>query len=125
DPGGSVSGDAADVVAGPAGVLLVVDYAERWPVSDLLALVHDQLSRPVPVRVLLLARSAGAWWQGVVYRLDRADITAESMVLGPVVDTLQGRAQVFAAARDRFAVLLQVADAGQIPLPARLDHDAY
>ncbi|WP_438319541.1 hypothetical protein ACSHWO_36165 (plasmid) [Streptomyces sp. HUAS TT3] len=44
-----------------SGVLLVVDYAERWPTSDLHGLLRDPLLHRagVPVRILLLARPGG------------------------------------------------------------------
>jgi hypothetical protein len=77
---GTVSGaDTGEVsrVAVPAGaVLVVVDYADRWPASALLALLtqmrdlHQTVQ--VRVRVLLLARSDGYWWPAVADRADSA-----------------------------------------------------
>jgi hypothetical protein len=42
------------------GLLVIVDYAERWPVGDLLALARDPLLRTgAPTRVLLLPARPG------------------------------------------------------------------
>jgi hypothetical protein len=115
-PGAGV--EAGRVAAGP-GLLVIVDYAERWPVEDLLALAQDRLLRSgVPIRVLLLARPAGLWWDNLSYRLgERWDIPAEAMVLTALADTAVERAAVFVAARDRFAGLLDVPDPHRITPP--------
>lgn len=42
-------------------VLLVVDYAETR--ADMPALLEAMLTDPGPIRVLLLARSLGEWWE--------------------------------------------------------------
>ena len=45
-----------------AGVLLIVDYADRWPLSHLTWLFSNALLQgPRPARVVLLARSAVPW----------------------------------------------------------------
>lgn len=47
---------------GCAGVLLLIDYADRWPLSDLTWLLHNRLLRQsIPTRVLLIGRSASGW----------------------------------------------------------------
>jgi tetratricopeptide (TPR) repeat protein len=55
-----------------AGILLVVDYAERWPLTTLLSLMQDPVfSRgQLPLRIFLIARSARAWWQSVSYKIE-------------------------------------------------------
>ncbi len=48
--------------AAGCGVLLIVDYAERWSAGHLVQVLGDGMLRGHgPVRVLLLARPAG-WW---------------------------------------------------------------
>jgi len=47
---------------GAAGRLIVVDYAERWPVDLLRGLLGDARLHDARTRVLLLARPAGKWW---------------------------------------------------------------
>ena len=67
---------ARGVTAGP--VLLVVDYAEtRTGLGDLLRAVLDD---PGPVRVLLLARSLGEWWD----RLAEESSPGEAQLLSAV-----------------------------------------
>ncbi|MFD6426158.1 tetratricopeptide repeat protein [Streptomyces sp. NPDC060198] len=42
---------------------MIVDYAERWPQADLIDFLSDCRQQAVqPIRVLLVARSAGGWW---------------------------------------------------------------
>jgi hypothetical protein len=44
------------------GVLILIDYADRWPLTDLRWLFQNTLLRQgIPARVLLIARSASAW----------------------------------------------------------------
>ncbi|MGH3907241.1 MAG: tetratricopeptide repeat protein [Pseudonocardiaceae bacterium] len=113
--------------ADSAGLVLIVDYAERWPLSDLLALAQDPLLRAgVPTRVLLLSRPAGLWWDDLSYRLaDRFEMATDQRELTALADTVAARTAVFTAARDRFATLLDVPDPGQIPAPERLGEDAF
>jgi hypothetical protein len=56
------------------GILLVVDYAERWPTPDLRRLLREPLlyRSGVPVRILLLARPAGGLLGGPAGDLLRA-----------------------------------------------------
>jgi AAA ATPase domain len=57
---------AGDLREDQAGVLVVVDYAERWPRLELEQLLqHRMLSRAGRARVLLLARPAGYWWKAL------------------------------------------------------------
>ncbi|MEU0003400.1 tetratricopeptide repeat protein [Streptomyces sp. NPDC006314] len=110
------------------GVLLVVDYAERWPTPDLRRLLQDPLlSRTgTPVRVLLLARPAGIWWESLETWIgDTLDAPAEAHALRPLAGDPTARAVLFRQARDRFAGHLGLpADrAGRILPPPDLDTD--
>ncbi|WP_395297263.1 hypothetical protein ACF9IK_30370 [Kitasatospora hibisci] len=113
------------------GLLVLVDYADRWPLRDLTwlfanSLFPNSLGQGVPVRVLMLARSVGPWpaVRGVLG--DRA--VASAMELEAVPDTPGARERVFAAARARFAELYGLrpphplhrppeADPAALPLP--------
>lgn len=110
-----------------SGLLLILDYAERWPLSDLLDLAQDPLLRTgAPTRVLLLSRPAGGWWDSLSYRLaERFDIATDRTALTALADTVAARAAVFTAARDRFATILDAPDPGRIPTPDRLGEDAF
>ncbi|MGW0195429.1 tetratricopeptide repeat protein [Nonomuraea sp. NPDC003201] len=116
-------------LARAAGVLLVVDYAERWDTADVLSLLADtRVGTGLPVRVLLLARPSGTWWQGLAYRIQRdVHLTPGRTELGPLEDGPDvTRAGLFDAARDRFAELLGIPDAGNVdPPPAWARHEAY
>jgi len=66
------------------GLLLVVDYADRWPVSHLTWLFSNALlHREVPTRVLLLARSSVPW-PTIRAELAKLSAVADSRALGPI-----------------------------------------
>jgi hypothetical protein len=111
DPGGPEAVDIA-LQAGMAGMLIIADYAERWEMTDLLALLrHTANQSAFPTRLLLLARPAGTWWQTLAYRIERAfDIPAGAMFLPPLGETPEDRMELFRVALDRFAYLLNVAN---------------
>ncbi|WP_161355111.1 tetratricopeptide repeat protein [Streptomyces sp. SID3343] len=113
-------------VTGKNGVLAIVDYAERWPVGDLFTLLGDtMLSAGVPVRLLLLSRTAGGWWDRVTARLDDLfDLDAETVLLRPLGTRQSDRQSVFDAACDRFAEILGADDAITAPHGLQTD-DAY
>jgi hypothetical protein len=49
-------------IGAATGLLLVVDYADRWPLAHLTWLFSNKvLNKDVPVRVLLLARTSHVW----------------------------------------------------------------
>lgn len=90
---------------GHHGVLILVDYADRWPLSDLAWLFHNRLLRqPVPARVLLIARSAQGW-RALRGKLDqlRENIDTSAQYLEPPSHNGRARELMFAAARDCFA----------------------
>ncbi|MER6052512.1 tetratricopeptide repeat protein [Streptomyces sp. NPDC001793] len=92
-------------LGGSAGVLALVDYADRWSLSDLSWLFHNMLLRqPVPARVLLIGRSAGLWpaLRGKLDRL-RENIDTSDQLLRPLADDGGLRGAMFDAARDCFA----------------------
>ncbi|MCC9311275.1 tetratricopeptide repeat protein [Kitasatospora sp. RB6PN24] len=92
-----------------AGILVVVDYAERWSVDALCELFEDPalFHRGAPVRLLLLSRTAGLWWQALAGWLRRRlDVVAGASRLAPLADRPALRTELFEQARDRFAALL-------------------
>ena len=108
-----------EVAAGHALVevkplLVVVDYAERWPLSDLLALLLDRrLHAGRALRVLLLARPLGAWWDALTYRLSEAlGVRADSTELAALDSARIDPREVYEVARRCFARALGVADPG-------------
>ena len=108
------------------GLLLVVDYAERWPGGDLLALITShQRAAGGRVRVLLLARPAGTWWHDLAYRLTRAGITdADQLLLTALAARPQERAGLFTEAAAAFAPYLGMSDPAQVVSPRDLERDS-
>ncbi|MGW4892476.1 tetratricopeptide repeat protein [Kitasatospora sp. NPDC004240] len=109
-----------------AGVLVVVDYAERWETADLLTLLGDThvgAGRGIRVRVLLLSRPAGAWWFGLAHRIqeDLGLAADRDELLSLETDPGVSRASLFTAARDRFAELLGVSGAETVGPARELD----
>ena len=88
--------------------MLIVDYAERWPLLDMLTLLRQhQAAASTPVRALLLARSAGGWWQSLVHQLSNANLDdVGQWELAPLAKHPPDRQAIYAAARDRFASIL-------------------
>ncbi|WP_331736919.1 hypothetical protein [Streptomyces sp. NBC_00211] len=108
------------------GILLVVDYAERWPTPDLRRLLQEPaLHRTgVPVRVLLLARPADVWWESLATWIgDKLEASAAPHPLLPLADGPPARAALFRQARDRFADRLGLPpnEASRIGLPLDMD----
>ncbi|MFI1659346.1 hypothetical protein ACH4ZU_31215 [Streptomyces sp. NPDC020472] len=99
---------------GRDGVLLVVDYADRWPLTHLTWLFGNALlHRPgVRARVLLLARTADAW---PAVRASLANLQAGTSSM-PLEDLPDG-AGMYRAARDAFAVRYGVPAAPGPPPP--------
>jgi hypothetical protein len=106
---------------GPA-LVVVVEYAERWPADDLqLLLQNPVLRRPQRTRVLLVSRPAEVWWPALRHRLGKADIPAGGTIyLQPLAQTQVERRDVFDAARDQFAAVYGV-PAETVAAPDRLD----
>ncbi|PWR14768.1 hypothetical protein DKT69_14555 [Micromonospora sicca] len=109
---GSASVSRVDLLGG--AVLAVVDYADRWPVSALLALLtqlRDLHTRAgTRVRVLMLARSDGYWWPALA---DRADsdlgVDTDKLPLPPLAtDSDDDRPTLFNMAAERFAAAMDI-----------------
>jgi hypothetical protein len=111
-PSGEEVSAADAACAGEFPVLLVVDYAEtRAQTGDLLARLIGSQPR-ANVRVLLLARSAGEWWQQLI--ANTSTVVSETLaavrpiVLGPLTGP-PGQQEVYRQAMRAFAAEL---DAG-------------
>ncbi|MFF9848508.1 tetratricopeptide repeat protein [Streptomyces litmocidini] len=102
---------------GRDGVLLVVDYADRWPLTHLTWLFSNALlHRPgVRTRVLLLARTADAW---PAVRASLADLQAGTSSMA--LEDLPDGAGMYRAARDAFAVRYGLPAVPEPPPPYRL-----
>ncbi|WP_263972713.1 tetratricopeptide repeat protein [Streptomyces aureocirculatus] len=109
---------------GDAPVLMVVDYAERWPTADLIELLLDAVRQGGRVRVLLVARPRGTWWQHLVHRLGDFDIPVADLGLPGLSDDADVAPQtLFRTARDCFARALGVPDVDAVGPPDGLASD--
>ncbi|MFJ5050116.1 hypothetical protein [Streptomyces sp. NPDC088719] len=104
-PGSQDLGAAAD------GTLLVIDYADRWPLSHLLWLFSNALLHQpeVPARILLLARGDDIW-PAVRASLANLQAGTSTQFLPPLPGGPQDgeggrspRTEMFAVAHDNFA----------------------
>ncbi|MFV2126604.1 tetratricopeptide repeat protein [Micromonospora sp. LOL_013] len=101
------------------GLLVIIDYAERWPAEDLRDMFKDRLLRQgVPTRLLLLARPESTLWP---YQHDLATLgyAADVTALTPAADRPANRQRIFTEAADRFAYAYGI-DGGSIHPPADL-----
>ncbi|WP_051110680.1 tetratricopeptide repeat protein [Longispora albida] len=116
-------GRPAEVSPVPAGPLLVIaDYADRWPAGDLQALLSS-VSGARRVRLVLLARSA-AFWPQANSHCDDLDITTRSEALPSLTGTEAGRREMSDAACARFAGIYEAPE--QIsPVPGPLSDPDY
>ncbi|GAA0965034.1 hypothetical protein GCM10009555_003550 [Acrocarpospora macrocephala] len=120
--GGQVERAAfARLASGAERLLVIVDYAETRA-GQVLDLLRALAERGAPTRVLLLARSAGDWWQTLgddlgelAYLADPGHVTA----LPVLDDSLTARQQAFTHAVTQLRTALnRLSGPGRLSLPA-------
>ncbi|RAJ70642.1 hypothetical protein K377_07866 [Streptomyces sp. PsTaAH-137] len=140
-------------LTGKPGLLLLVDYADRWRFQHLTWLFKNRLLHTGRTRVLFLARGADSW-PAVEGMLDPYEARTESVALGslpvgsrperlpgedakgeaPLTGVPQApgvplrqdpRAEMFAAARATFAALYERPDVAAVPPPGPLDTEEF
>ncbi|MEU8437113.1 tetratricopeptide repeat protein [Streptomyces sp. NPDC029216] len=114
-------------VRGHRGVLLLVDYADRWPMGHLNWLFRNGLLRQsVSVRVLLLARSVQGWsaLRGALNRL-RLGVETTDQPLAPLPGEPGTRDRMFRAARACFARHYPDRAPGDVACPVDLAHPDF
>ncbi|GAB2627407.1 hypothetical protein Aab01nite_80790 [Paractinoplanes abujensis] len=114
-PGG---GRASKVELTSAPVLVVVDYADRWPLSVLESLLLDlnelgSIARTT-MRVLCLARSHRLWWSSLTSLIEHNGIESDDRPLGTLTVDRAGDI-LFTEAATRFAAMLGVDRPGWTP----------
>lgn len=103
-----------------SGILLIVDYADRWPLTDLMWLLANRFLRQgVPARVLLIARSTDGW-PGVRALLSE-DVVASDLQLLPLGTQHRHREEMFIAAWRSFAAVYSVGGPPAVPETDLLD----
>ncbi|WP_314245168.1 hypothetical protein [Streptomyces sp. DSM 40907] len=104
--------------------LVVIDYADRWPVGHLLAALAA-IFVSSRVRVLLLARAADSWWSRVRAELEGAEIAHDAVPLAAIAPGETERADLFDRAVRQFAEVLQLPGIATARKPAGLADDRY
>ncbi|MBP2326239.1 tetratricopeptide (TPR) repeat protein [Kibdelosporangium banguiense] len=113
---------AAEPVPADGQLLVLVDYADRWPRSALERLLCEEL--PVEgVRVLLLARTVGPWWAGLRQSLADEGYTLSVKELGP--DDLEQRRLLFQDAVRRFARIRELQGSDDLEPVGSLENPVY
>ena len=115
----STSPDPLRAITRP--ILIVIDYAETRPetVRDVVTATLER-STTTPVRVLLLARSAGDWWRRLLS--DRSLALKQTLrgatveELPPLEDTLEGRRPAFHDALTDLAGALERIGRSHVPV---------
>jgi tetratricopeptide (TPR) repeat protein len=109
-------------LSGAEGLLMIIDYADRWPLTHLNWLFSNALlwQTMIPARVMLIARTAYAW-PAVRRSLDGHQAAVSQQFLEPLLSGTGEREQMFFAARDSFAARYGIADAESIGPPVQLD----
>ncbi|SCG75838.1 Tetratricopeptide repeat-containing protein [Micromonospora coxensis] len=118
---------------GHRGILVLVDYADRWPLSYLHWLLSNSLfHQQVPTRVLFLSRSVDGW-ASVRSALTALTAATSEHPLAPLSDPPgrdrvarpDDRLRMFRVARDAFARRYGLARAEEIPPPVPLDDPGF
>ena len=112
---------------GATGLLMVVDYADRWLLTNLSWLLRNALLHQTGVvtRVLMIAARTTDAWPRVRGILDAYQAGTSSQPLPPLAGESGARVGMFTAARDRFAALYQLPSAAVVTAPGTLDDPEY
>jgi tetratricopeptide (TPR) repeat protein len=113
-------------LVGAAGLLVIVDYADRWLLTNLTWLFKNSLLHKtgVKTRVLMIARTPDSWprIRGV---LDAYQASTSSQPLTALARESGERKQAFTTARDSFADIYQLPEASGITPPDSLDDPEF
>jgi tetratricopeptide (TPR) repeat protein len=113
-------------LADASGLLMIVDYADRWRLTNLTWLLKNALLHQtgVPTRVLMVARSADSW-PAVRGILDTYQADNSSQHLPGLGQQSGERRDMFTAARNSFAALYQLSGADMVGPPGSLDDPEF
>lgn len=109
-------------------ILLVVDYADRWPTSQLMSLISQQVAADhETLRIMLLCRS-NTWTSSLNYQLSRLNVPAFARIpagtLGAVGRNPAEQQTLYESARDSFAKLRNMSRSDLVPAPDLFHKDA-
>ncbi len=105
-----------------AGLLVIVDYADRWRLTNMTWLLKNALLHhdKVPTRVLMVARDADSW-PAIRAILDTYQAGTSGHQLPGLGPEPGVRSSMFTTARDSFAVIYGLAHPAGIGPPGSLD----
>ena len=105
-----------------AGLLVIVDYADRWRLTNMTWLLKNALLHhdKVTTRVLMVARDADTW-PAIRAILDTYQAGTSGHQLPGLGPEPGVRSSMFTTARDSFAVIYGMADPAGIGPPGSLD----
>jgi len=115
------------LLTGQPGVLLIVDYADRWTLSHMTWLLSNALlyQGDARARVLLIGRSLEPW-PAVRAQLEERNVSPSARRLSPLPDGEDQRLRMFIAARDTFAALFRnITELEAIAPPEDLDRTDF
>jgi Tetratricopeptide repeat len=109
--------------SGVAGLVLIVDYADQWPLTHLAKLLSNRLlgQSELRTRVLLLARTEDAWAR-VQTQLAVGPFDTSTQFLEPLPASRARREEMFVAARDSFGSGYGPFDVSGLRSPVPLEH---
>ena len=124
DPIGAGSQDLS--ISGSSGVLLIIDYADRWLMTNLTWLFKNALLHQagIPTRVLMVARASDALPR-IRAILDTHEADTSSQQLTSLSEGSGERTSMFEAALDKFAAIYELPGMRQIPLPDLLEDPEF
>ena len=106
-------------------LLLVVDYADRWPQTSLHSLFRAYAGSTERLRILLLARS-NTWWPTINAELDGLGfIAGDPLPLAELASTTSKRQEIFDVAVSRFGEIYQLADVPALSPAGHLSEPVY
>jgi tetratricopeptide (TPR) repeat protein len=107
---------------GADGLLLIIDYADRWPATHLAMLLSNRLfrHRSVKTRILMVARTADDW-PGIRHKLIGEQPALSSQMLEPLPEDPANRMEMFTAALTGFARHYGAADVSGLRPPGPLE----
>lgn len=121
--GGPAGNGIPAVEHGAAGVLLIVDYADRWAYSELDRLLSEPVLRQRRARVLMIGRTV-RWYAAIRGGLAERDAIGIDLALPELADD---RTTTFAVACERYGRpdLYDLPDAASIEPPGSLEHGDF
>ena len=113
-------------LADASGLLMIVDYADRWRMTNLTWLLKNTLLQQpgVATRVLMVARTADSW-PAVRGILDAYQAGTSSQHLPALGQGTGERRNMFTAALNSFAAIYQLSNAESIGPPGTLNDSEF